>query len=78
MDEGALQADSTMLTAREREIMDLVCQGKINKVIADVLHISPYTIKNHICRILVKMKAHNRAHAAALYVRSFESTQEVS
>jgi len=43
------------LTAREREVMDLVLVGKLNKVIADELGIAMRTVEVHRARIFEKM-----------------------
>ena len=43
------------LTGREREVMDLVLAGKLNKQIADVLNISIKTVEVHRARIMDKM-----------------------
>ena len=43
------------LTEREREVMDLVLAGKLNKQIADVLNISIKTVEVHRARIMDKM-----------------------
>lgn len=45
------------LTPREREIMDLVVNGKANKVIAADLDVSTKTVEVHRSRIMYKMKA---------------------
>jgi two-component system response regulator FixJ len=49
------------LTAREREVMDLMTQGKQNKVIAQELGVSPRTIEIHRARVMEKMEAHSVA-----------------
>lgn len=51
------------LTEREREVMQWLCSGKTNWEIAQVLHISESTVKNHVQRILVKLKVNTRAQA---------------
>ncbi|MBI1682735.1 response regulator transcription factor [Caulobacter hibisci] len=45
------------LTEREREVMALVVAGKVNKVIAYELGISPKTVELHRSRIMTKMEA---------------------
>lgn len=57
------------LTPREREILDLIEQGKSNKEIARLLCIEVRTVKNHVHNLLEKLKVHRRGEAAAL-VRS--------
>jgi two-component system response regulator TtrR len=47
------------LTGREREIMDLIVNGKPSKVIAADLGISERTVELHRSRILQKMKVRN-------------------
>ncbi len=44
------------LTPREREVFDLMCQGKRNNAIAEALSVRPDTIKNHRTRILEKLR----------------------
>jgi DNA-binding NarL/FixJ family response regulator len=57
------------LSVREREILRLVTEGKDNTTIAQELFISPYTVKNHISNILLKLHVSNRIQAAVLAVR---------
>jgi pimeloyl-ACP methyl ester carboxylesterase/DNA-binding CsgD family transcriptional regulator len=51
------------LTAREREILDLIAQGLANARISQQLGISPHTLRNHITSIFDKMGAATRAEA---------------
>lgn len=57
------------LSAREKEVLRLVVDGKDNTAIARELFISPYTVKNHISNILLKLKVENRLQAAVYAVR---------
>jgi predicted ATPase/DNA-binding CsgD family transcriptional regulator len=53
------------LTAREREIVALIADGRSNKAIADVLYISPATAARHVANILEKLGFNSRAQVAA-------------
>ena len=53
------------LSAREREVLDLVAAGCTNSDIADRLTISPITARNHVSNILMKLQLTNRTQAAA-------------
>mgnify|MGYP001096394343 CR=1 FL=1 len=57
------------LTARETEVLGHIADGNTNRQIADILHISEQTIKNHITSILRKLNANDRAHAVVLAIR---------
>lgn len=52
------------LTAREREILQLIAEGLSNKQIAEKLYISLSTVKNHVHNILEKLEVRSRADAA--------------
>ncbi len=54
---SALRARQDELTPREREVMDLVVTGMINKQIADKLGISEVTVKIHRRQVMLKMAA---------------------
>jgi len=56
------------LTAREREIMNLIAQGLTNGEIAARFVLSEKTVKNHVNRIYSKLGAGNRAQATALWL----------
>jgi two-component system response regulator NreC len=47
-----------LLTAREREILQLIAEGKSNKDIANLLNLSPYTVETHRAHILQKLGLH--------------------
>lgn len=57
------------ITPREREILTLVTGGNANKEIAATLGISEDTVKQHVSRILMKLKVHDRAQATAEAIR---------
>lgn len=50
----------SLLTAREREVLTLICQGMKNKIIADKLFISETTVRYHLTSIFEKLKVNNR------------------
>jgi len=52
------------LTEREIEVLILVAQGLTNQEIADILHISERTVRNHVGNILAKLHLANRTQAA--------------
>jgi two-component system nitrate/nitrite response regulator NarL len=53
------------LTPREREILELIDSGLMNKEIASALSIELTTVKNHVHHILEKLGVTHRAAAAA-------------
>ncbi|HKW99864.1 MAG TPA: response regulator transcription factor [Bryobacteraceae bacterium] len=48
-----------LLTAREREILQLLAEGKTNKEAAAMLNLSVYTVETHRTHILQKLNLHN-------------------
>jgi DNA-binding NarL/FixJ family response regulator len=48
------------VTAREREVIDLICQGLKNKEIANQLHISGATVTHHLTSIFRKLEVEDR------------------
>jgi DNA-binding NarL/FixJ family response regulator len=51
------------LTAREREILDLIARGRANGQIAEQLVLSDKTVRNHVSNIFTKIQVVNRAQA---------------
>jgi len=57
------------LTAREREVLDLVVGGASNREIAEALVVSDNTVKYHLKNILGKLHLRNRAQVVAYALR---------
>jgi NarL family two-component system response regulator LiaR len=57
------------LSPRELEVLRLLARGMENDEIANALHISPLTAKNHVSRILAKLELPSRVQAAIYAVR---------
>ncbi|MCX5416129.1 AAA family ATPase [Streptomyces sp. NBC_00059] len=57
------------LTAREREVAELVAEGLTNQAIADRLYLSPRTVETHLSRVYRKADVTSRAALAALIAR---------
>jgi len=51
------------LTAREREILDLVAAGRTNAQIAAALYLSPKTVRNNVSSVFAKLQVADRAEA---------------
>ena len=58
-----------LLTAREREILQLLADGMSNADAAEKLFISQETVKSHVRHILTKLEADTRTHAVAIALR---------
>ncbi len=58
-----------LLTAREREILQLLANGLSNADAAEKLFISQETVKSHVRHILTKLEADTRTHAVAIALR---------
>jgi DNA-binding NarL/FixJ family response regulator len=66
-------ASLSLLTPREREIADLVCDGLSNRRIADQLKTSEGTVGIHLQNIYRKLEINNRTMLAALRLRRHEN-----
>lgn len=66
---GRPSALSSLLSAREREVLELVASGATNTAVAEQLVISQGTVKSHVKRILRKLHVANRAEAVARYLQ---------
>lgn len=58
------------LTPREREVLDLVTQGKANKVVAGDLDVSQRTVEIHRARVMEKMEASSLAHLVRMVLEA--------
>ncbi|CAN5819913.1 response regulator [soil metagenome] len=63
---AAIHERLATLSAREREVLDLILLGKMNKVIADQLGISMRTVEVHRAHIFDKMKVKTAVELAGL------------
>ena len=53
------------MTAREREIINMIADGLSNKEIAQQVHLTTHTVKSHVHTILAKLALHSRLQLAA-------------
>lgn len=58
MQQRGIDDSYELLTAREKEIMQMLAEGKTNKDIATKLNLSPHTVETHRGRILQKLNLH--------------------
>ncbi len=58
-----------LLTEREREVLQLLAEGKSNKEAAAVLKLSPYTVETHRTNLMHKLGLHNTAEIVLYAVR---------
>lgn len=56
----------SVLSARQREVLSLMAEGKSTAEISDLLGISAATVRNHVQGILARLKVHNRLQAVVL------------
>ncbi len=68
MTTGTMSTPGEDLTEREREVLAVVPRGYTNKQIADALHVSEKTARNHVSHILEKLGLSRRSEAAAYAV----------
>jgi DNA-binding NarL/FixJ family response regulator len=57
------------LSEREREVFQLIAEGRVNKEIAELLHLSPSTVETHRARIMEKLDMHSAVEIALYAVR---------
>jgi DNA-binding CsgD family transcriptional regulator len=54
------------LTRREREVLERLAEGRATEEVAQMLHVSPHTVRSRIKSVLRKLGARNREHAVAI------------
>ncbi len=57
------------LTAREREVMTLLVEGKTNKEVAQLLGLSRRTVETHRSNILQKLRVRSNSELRELFLR---------
>jgi two-component system, NarL family, response regulator NreC len=58
-----------LLTEREKEVLQLIAEGKSNKEVATVLDLSVYTVETHRTNLMQKLNLHNTAEIVLYAVR---------
>lgn len=64
-----VQDSYDLLTDREKEVLQMLAEGKSNKEVAAILNLSPYTVETHRNRIMQKLNLHNTAELVLYAVR---------
>lgn len=59
-----------LLSSREREVMQMIAEGKTNKEIAVVLNLSVYTIEAHRGKIMEKLNLHSTGDIVRFAIRN--------
>lgn len=67
--------EASPLTRREREILDLLCEGLSNKEISQQLHIGVETIRTHLKHIYERLHVRSRTEAAMKYREDYRGGQ---
>ncbi len=60
---------TTGVTLREREVLQLLADGRSSDEISAQLFITRETVKSHVRHVLVKLRADSRVHAVAIALR---------
>jgi DNA-binding NarL/FixJ family response regulator len=58
-----------LLTEREKEVLQLLAEGKANKEVAAILNVSVYTVDTHRTHLMQKLNLHNTAEVVLYAVR---------
>lgn len=73
VNEETISVDPTLidsLTRREREVLQLMAEGKSNRAIGEFLFISEKTVKNHVSSILQKLNVQDRTQAVVISIKN--------
>jgi two-component system, NarL family, response regulator NreC len=69
LQQRGLQDSYDLLTEREKEILQLLAEGKSNKDVAGILNLSTNTVETHRTRIMQKLDLHSTAEIVLYAVR---------
>jgi two-component system, NarL family, response regulator NreC len=69
LQQRGLQDSYELLTDREKEILQLLAEGKSNKEVATILNVSPYTVETHRTHLMQKLNLHSSADIVLYAVR---------
>lgn len=70
MSDAAAEERFDELSAREKDVLQLIAKGLTNQEIAQRLFISPHTVKNHVSHIYQKIGMDDRTKVALWAVRA--------
>ena len=59
-----------LLTSREREVLQMIAEGRTNKEIAKILELSVYTVEAHRGKIMEKLNLHNTGDIVRFALRN--------
>ena len=68
--EKTSSAEDSLLSSKEKEILEMLSLGKTNKEIGAALYISEKTVRNYVSNIFKKINVSNRTEAAAYWIRN--------
>jgi len=68
-DPRAVRTGSAVLTPRQTEVLALIADGASTKQVAQRLHLSQETVRNHVRNILRRLRVHSRVEAVAAAYR---------
>jgi two-component system, NarL family, response regulator NreC len=69
MQERGVEDSFELLTTREREVLQLLAEGKSNKDVATLLNLSLYTVETHRSNIFQKLNLHSQAELILYAIR---------
>lgn len=69
MQERGVEDSFELLTTREREVLQLLAEGKNNKDVAALLNLSLYTVETHRSNIFQKLNLHSQAELILYAIR---------
>lgn len=69
LQQKGLEDSYELLTDREKEVLQMLAEGKSNKDVAQELSLSPYTVETHRTRIMQKLNLHNATDIVLYAVR---------
>jgi two-component system, NarL family, response regulator NreC len=69
LQQSGLEDSYDLLTDREKEVLQLLAEGKSNKEVATVLDLSTYTVETHRNRLMQKLNLHSSAEIVLYAVR---------
>lgn len=63
------RGDRGALSDRELEVLQLLADGASTRAVADRLALSPHTVRNHVGKLMLKLRVHSRLEAVSMGVR---------